>query len=151
MRSALKVGKSRKQFMVLSILPKNERNSLSWASSLLRIVSSVRFLGELRRPKTAFDIYWPLQWPKSIFSKIGEIFLTTLAVQTDKKAKSCTTRSQDWVFRVDFHHYITSNLLTYRFWSIEISKGFGLFDGDRLLIKWKRWFKHCLDFFARII
>ena len=28
----LKVSKSREQFMVPSILPKNERNSLSWAS-----------------------------------------------------------------------------------------------------------------------
>ena len=36
----LKVSKSRKQFMVSSILPKNERNSLSWASFLLRISTS---------------------------------------------------------------------------------------------------------------
>ena len=41
----LKVSKSQRQFMASSILPKNERNSLSWASSLLRIVSFVRFLG----------------------------------------------------------------------------------------------------------
>ena len=33
---AVKVSKSRKQFMVSSILPKNEQNSLSWAFSLLR-------------------------------------------------------------------------------------------------------------------
>ena len=50
MRGVIKVSESRKQFMVSSILPKNERNSLSWASSLLRIVSFVRFLGELRTP-----------------------------------------------------------------------------------------------------
>ena len=37
------IYKSRNQFMVSSILPKNERNSLSWASSILRIVSSVCF------------------------------------------------------------------------------------------------------------
>ena len=46
----LKVSKSWKQFMVSSILPKCERNSLSWASFLLRIVSFVCFLGELRTP-----------------------------------------------------------------------------------------------------
>ena len=34
----LKVSKSWKQIMVSSILLKNEQNSLSWASSLLRIV-----------------------------------------------------------------------------------------------------------------
>ena len=35
----LKVSKSRMQFMVSSILPKNERNSLSWAFSLYEIWS----------------------------------------------------------------------------------------------------------------
>jgi hypothetical protein len=41
----LKVKKSQKQFMISSILPKNERNSLSWVKKMLRIVSFVRFLG----------------------------------------------------------------------------------------------------------
>ena len=43
--SLLKVSKSRKQFMVASILPKNVR------FSLLRIVSFVRFYEELRKPR----------------------------------------------------------------------------------------------------
>ena len=46
----LKVSKSRKHFMISQILPKNKPNSLSWASSLFRIVSFVCFLGESRRP-----------------------------------------------------------------------------------------------------
>ena len=45
----LKVSKSRKLIVVSSILPKNERNSLSWATSVLRIVSLVRFLEELKK------------------------------------------------------------------------------------------------------
>ena len=56
----LKVSKSQKQFMMSSILPKNERNSLSWVEKMLRIVSFVRFLEELRRPLNTFEIYWPL-------------------------------------------------------------------------------------------
>ena len=44
----LKVSKSRKQIMVPWILPKNERNSLSWTPSVLRIVSSVHFLEKSR-------------------------------------------------------------------------------------------------------
>ena len=35
----LKVSKSRNQFIVSWILPKNKRNSLSWAKKMLRIVS----------------------------------------------------------------------------------------------------------------
>ena len=42
----IKVSKSGKQFIVSSILPKNEQNSLSWVEKMLRIVSFVRFLGE---------------------------------------------------------------------------------------------------------
>ena len=45
----LKVSKSRKQFTVSWILPKTERNSLSWVKKMLWIVSFVRFLGESRR------------------------------------------------------------------------------------------------------
>ena len=48
--------KPQKQFMVSSI----EQNSLSLASSLLRIESFVRFLEELRTPKFTFEIVWPL-------------------------------------------------------------------------------------------
>ena len=44
----LKVSKSRKQIMASWILSKNKRNSLSWAPSVLRIVSFVRFLEESR-------------------------------------------------------------------------------------------------------
>ena len=53
----LKVSKSRKQFMVSSILSKNERNSLSWASFLLKIVSFVRFLnfGRIEKIMTRFQ------------------------------------------------------------------------------------------------
>ena len=51
-----KVRQSRKKIMVSSILQKNKQNSLSWAYSLLRIVSFVRFLEKLRRPQIAFEI-----------------------------------------------------------------------------------------------
>jgi hypothetical protein len=47
----LKVSKSRKQFMVTSILPKNERKSLSWASSLL---SFVCFFGRIEETISCF-------------------------------------------------------------------------------------------------
>ena len=40
----LKISKYRKQFIVSSILPKKEQNSLSWASFLLRIVQWFSFL-----------------------------------------------------------------------------------------------------------
>ena len=56
----LKVSKSRSQFMISSIISKNERNSLSWIKKMLRIVRFVSLLGELRRPRIAFEIYWPL-------------------------------------------------------------------------------------------
>ena len=46
--------------MVSSILSKNEQNSLLWASSLHRIVSIIRFLGELGTPKLALEKVWPL-------------------------------------------------------------------------------------------
>ena len=42
--SLLKVSKSRKQIMVSSILPKNERNLLSWVEKMLKILSIVCFL-----------------------------------------------------------------------------------------------------------
>ena len=45
----LKVRQSRKQIMISSILPKNKRNSLNWVKNMLRIVSFVHFLGELRK------------------------------------------------------------------------------------------------------
>ena len=45
----LKVRQSWKQIMFFSILPKTEQKSLSWTSSLVKIVSFVRFLGELRK------------------------------------------------------------------------------------------------------
>jgi hypothetical protein len=49
--------------MVSSILPKNEQNSLSWASSLLRIVSF-------------FEIIWPLALNiKSFSQSIRQVFL----------------------------------------------------------------------------
>ena len=57
----LNVSNSEKQFMVSSILPKNERNTLSWVFSLRRIVSFVCFLEELRKPWMLWwfaDLYW---------------------------------------------------------------------------------------------
>ena len=50
LNSMLKVSKSGKQILASWILPKNERNSLSWPLSVLRIVSFVHFLEELRTP-----------------------------------------------------------------------------------------------------
>ena len=60
MMGLLKVSKSQKQIMLSWILPKNERNSLSWTPSVLRIVSFVRFLEESRISYFVFEIYWPL-------------------------------------------------------------------------------------------
>ena len=57
LRLAKKVRKSLKKIMVFARLPKNENNSLSWVKKMLRIVSFVRFLGKLRTPKIAFEIY----------------------------------------------------------------------------------------------
>ena len=50
--SFLKVGKSRKRLMTSSNLPKNERKKFD--------LISFGFFGELRRPKIAIEIYWPL-------------------------------------------------------------------------------------------
>ena len=46
--------------MMSKLLPKNERISLSWPSSLLRIVSLVRFLEEVLTLLIASEIYWHL-------------------------------------------------------------------------------------------
>ena len=67
----VKVSKSQKQIMVSSILPKNEQNSLSWVKKKLRILSFVRFLGELRTPYIAFEIYWSL-WTAIKFRRLLE-------------------------------------------------------------------------------
>ena len=53
----LKVSKSRKQIMVSSILPKNERNSLSWVSSLLRIEGFVLVFWRIKKTITCFRDY----------------------------------------------------------------------------------------------
>ena len=70
-----RVSKSRKQFMVSSILPQNEQNSLSWASSLLRKLesefSSV-FLEELRNWQLVFEIYWPFTQNSKLPSACGK-------------------------------------------------------------------------------
>ena len=50
----LKVSKSREQFMVSSIFPKNEQNSLSRACYLLRIVSFIRFFWRIEKPIICF-------------------------------------------------------------------------------------------------
>ena len=57
--SALKVSKSRKQFLVFSILPKNERKTKKNILRAVRInfLVFVHFLEELRIPKIAFEIY----------------------------------------------------------------------------------------------
>ena len=44
----IKVSKSQKQFTISCNLPKHERNSLSWAFSLSRIVRFVRFFGRIK-------------------------------------------------------------------------------------------------------
>ena len=65
---AVKVGKSQKQFMVSSILPKKERNSLSWASSLLRISSEFRsFFGRIEKTIVTImcsndELSWTVSW-----------------------------------------------------------------------------------------
>ena len=56
----IKVRQWWKQIVVSSILSKNDQNSLSWVKKILGIVCLVWFLEELRTPKNAFEIYWPL-------------------------------------------------------------------------------------------
>ena len=69
--SNVKVSKFQKQFLVSSILQKKtNKNQLSWASSLLRIVIFIRFLGELRKPWFAFEIVWPLETYRNKFEII---------------------------------------------------------------------------------
>jgi hypothetical protein len=63
----LKVSKSQKQIMTSLIL----QISLSWTPSVLRVVSSIRFLEESRTPYL-FEIYLPLTGPKPV--KISILF-----------------------------------------------------------------------------
>ena len=88
----IKVSKSRKQFIVSWILPKNERNSLSW-TSLLRIVSFICFLGESRRPWIAFEIYWPLASAKIEHYSSGSR-VTAYTVKKNLSTLDPTTNSE---------------------------------------------------------
>ena len=56
----LKVSKSRKEMLVSSILPKNELEIFNFCPSLLGQKFFVRFLEELKKPKSLFEINWPL-------------------------------------------------------------------------------------------
>ena len=57
-----KVSKSRKQFMVSSILPKNKQKQCDLRyHTVVKSIFFVCFLGELRRQSIAFKIYWPLE------------------------------------------------------------------------------------------
>ena len=38
----------------------NDQNSINWVKKIFRVVSFVRFLGELSTPEISFQIYWPL-------------------------------------------------------------------------------------------
>ena len=57
----IKVNKSQMQSLVFSILPRNEQKmERKIILRAFRIVFFVLFLEELRIPKSAFEIYWPL-------------------------------------------------------------------------------------------
>ena len=51
-----------------SILPKNELENSNFCPSLLGHIFFVRFLGELKTPKSPFEINWPLQWNGKYFN-----------------------------------------------------------------------------------
>ena len=46
----VKVSKYQKQFLMSKLLPKNERNSLSWVKKMVKIVRSVCFLEKVLTP-----------------------------------------------------------------------------------------------------
>ena len=54
--SLLKVSESRKEILVSSILPKNELENVCFCPSLRGQKFFVRFLGELKKPKSLFEI-----------------------------------------------------------------------------------------------
>ena len=60
--ASLKVSKSRKQFLELSILPKNERKTRKSSLRALRIIFLMfrSFFGRNENSKFFFEIYWPL-------------------------------------------------------------------------------------------
>ena len=68
------VSKSRKQFMVSSILPKNEQNSLSWASSLLR---RVKWSLKTKPTKVLFLHYLSIYLPTNYILMPNDHFCST--------------------------------------------------------------------------
>ena len=71
-----KVSKSRKQFMVSSILPKNERNL---ASSLLRILSFVRFLVNFHSANSLFSYSY-----FNVILKAAKYFILSMKVRLQR-------------------------------------------------------------------
>ena len=105
-RPVLKVSKSRKQFMASSILPTNKQNSLSWVSSLIRIVSFVRFLEELRHHNLLSrlsDLY--LLWAK-ILSEASYCMFTRFLRNIQRKNMIFCNNSDNfrWNFGVFNSH-----------------------------------------------
>jgi hypothetical protein len=55
-RQRLKVSSSQKEILLLSIFPKNELENVNFCPSLLGQTFFVRFLGELKTPKSPSEI-----------------------------------------------------------------------------------------------
>ena len=51
---------------MLANLPKNELENVHFCRSLLGQKYLIRILGELKKPKSPFEINWPLAWPRAI-------------------------------------------------------------------------------------
>ena len=70
-----------------SILPKNELENLNFCPSLLGQKIFVRFLGELKKPKSPFEINWPLE--HSIESCDHSTIENTISLCKEIKVKDC--------------------------------------------------------------
>ena len=78
----LNVIYSRKEILVSSIIPKNELENVDFCPSLLGQKLFVRFLEELKKSKSSFEINWPLDnW---IHRYLGNFFEFCLQNHTDR-------------------------------------------------------------------
>ena len=67
-----------------SILPKNELENVNFCPSLLGQKFFVRFLGELKKPKSPFEINWPLtDTTKSDYFPVLNCLLTSFGLWSE--------------------------------------------------------------------
>ena len=83
-----------------SILPRNELENVNFCHGLLGQKFFVRFLGELKKPKSPFEINWPLQF-----------LLNTLSCHCMNIAEKFA-----WKWQCSFRIY------NYQLWSFKIKK-----------------------------